>query len=291
MDGFLFSISKLLVVGALLFVPGASERFRAGLKAYQEGRFNEALAEFSEAEKAAGDKASAELLFNQALSALRAGELASLESSAEKSAARGGEKFAPLRDFLLGNSAFARSEKAEAIAKSPEGEPSAFTDAITQAETAKNFWQQAAASRPDWPEARRNVERALLKIEQLKKEKEEADKKKQKDKEQDTDKDKDKEKNKEKDPQEQKDKQDEKDSEPKPDENKDDNKSKPEEKPPEPKKDDSDSKQAKTQAQKVELSPEQLRRLFEKLDEKERQKLALRKAQQQSKKTRVEKDW
>ena len=71
-------------------------------------------------------------------------------------------------EFLRGNVAYARCEIAEAQARTPEAEPFAFDIAIGIGTTARDAWQRAAMSRPDWPEARRNVERALLKLEDLK---------------------------------------------------------------------------------------------------------------------------
>ncbi len=124
----------------------------------------------------AGESAAPELLYNRALAALGAGELRAAEIAAEKAAARGGPEFAALRDFLLGNAAFARSVAASAQAAAPEAEPFAFDLAIAHAEAARRFWQRAALSRADWPEARRNVERVLLQLQDLRGRKEQAEK-------------------------------------------------------------------------------------------------------------------
>lgn len=118
--------------------------------------------------------ASPELLYNQALAALNAGDLTAAEIAAEKAAARGGPRFHALRDFLLGNAAFARCREAELETMRPLAPEAVFDTAMDRAVTAARFWRKAAASRPDWPEARRNVERALLKIEELKNRKEAA---------------------------------------------------------------------------------------------------------------------
>lgn len=124
----------------------------------------------------AGESAAPELLYNRALAALSAGALREAEIAAEKAAARGGPEFAALRDFLLGNAAFARCLAAGGQAAAPEAEPFAFDLGLAHAEAARRFWQRAALSREDWPEARRNVERALLELEGLRKKKEEAEK-------------------------------------------------------------------------------------------------------------------
>jgi hypothetical protein len=154
------------------------------VRAYEEGRFRDALTAFTAAEQAAGDAASGPLLYNRALAALRAGDLRVAESSAEKAAVRGGPELEGLGDFLLGNAAFARAERAKAESALREADPTALARAIAHAATARDAWQRAAASRADWPEARRNVERALLALDDLRKKKEEAEKNRQSKKEQ-----------------------------------------------------------------------------------------------------------
>ncbi len=166
----------------LLLIAG-SYGFSEGVAAYREGRFQESLKAFSEAESAAGHGASAELLYNKALAALGAGNLLEAETAAETAAARGGEEFRALRDFLLGNAAFARCERAEKEADKSNAKVSALDEAIRHAGRAARFWQQAAASRADWPEARRNAERALRKLDDLEKRKEEKRLQKQKEEE------------------------------------------------------------------------------------------------------------
>jgi hypothetical protein len=147
----------------LLLLPGGVDAFQRGTQAYQEGRFKEALQAFDKAERAAGNHASPALLFNKALAALHSGELLVAEYTAEKAAARGGLGYEALRDFLLGNIYFKRCEKVE---------KKAVDQALAHAEQASAFWQAAQMRRPDWPESRRNVERALLKIKELKTKKE-----------------------------------------------------------------------------------------------------------------------
>ncbi len=173
-------VSMTAVIAAARALAPAGDEFAAGLRAYAEGRFADALAAFSAAEEKAGDGAPPELLHDKALAALRAGAFVEAENGTRKAADRGGPEFAALRDFLLGNVAFARCEKAALQAGQVEAEPFAFDSAIALAAAARNSWQRAAASRPDWPEARRNVERALLMMEDLVKRKAEAEKKKPK---------------------------------------------------------------------------------------------------------------
>ena len=108
--------------------------FPEGVRAFREGRFGDALEAFTEAEKALGDRASAALLHNKALAALRAGKLTDAEASAERAAAAGGPELLPFRDFLHGNTAFARCEHAELQASQPEAEPFAYDLAIAYRE-------------------------------------------------------------------------------------------------------------------------------------------------------------
>lgn len=153
-----------------LLLSGCGEAAR-GLAAYREGRFADAQAAFSAAVEAAGEEASAELHYNRGLAALRAGDHRTAEACAEKAAARGEGEIAALADFLAGNAVFAACEVAARQASTPAAEPFAFDVAIAYAGKAAGFWQRAAMSRLDWPEARRNVERALLKAEELKRKK------------------------------------------------------------------------------------------------------------------------
>jgi hypothetical protein len=160
-----------------------SDEFDAGVRAYREGRFAEAVLAFDAAGSSAGENASPEVLFNQALAALGARDLDRVQAAAERAAAQGGAEFAALRDFLQGNVAFVRCERAEEEAKLPGAPPFALDLAITQAGAAREAWMRAATSRADWPEARRNVERALLKLAELERMKQEAEKKKEEERE------------------------------------------------------------------------------------------------------------
>ena len=87
-------------------------------------------------------------------------------------AAEGALREGPVDDFLRGNIAFARCLRAERQASTTAAEPFAWDVALLYGRKARDFWQRAAMTRDDWPAARRNVERALLKLEELQKEKE-----------------------------------------------------------------------------------------------------------------------
>ncbi len=165
----------VLILGlAVLTLNEGSE----GVALYESGRFAEAYGEFVAECEAEGKDASAELLHNRALAALRVGNLSDAEASSERAASAGDEQMRVWADFLRGNAAFARCEMAERQAGTVEAEPFAFEIAIRFGEKARDLWMSAAMSRPDWPEARRNVERVLVKLESLRGRKREAEQKK-----------------------------------------------------------------------------------------------------------------
>lgn len=105
---------------------------------------------------------------NAAWTALAQGDLAAAEQAAEAALRGDAEpRTRGLAHFVRGNVAFARCETLEAESQRP-GAPSTLAErARAYAEDALAAWRQAAVSRDDWPEARRNVERALLRVERL----------------------------------------------------------------------------------------------------------------------------
>jgi tetratricopeptide (TPR) repeat protein len=205
-------------------------------------------------------RAPAAVHFNRALAALQAGALPEAAAAADEAAARGGPEFAALRDFVLGNVAFARAARAEALASLPDVPPTAFDPAIAQAEAARGAWLAAAASRPDWPEARRNVERALVKLEELRRKRQEAADRMRSDR-----------------------------PKPRP-------RPRPEPPPPEPPAPREPERvegrpEPQPEPPRVELTPDQVRRLLETLERKEQEKVALRRARQRAREREVERDW
>ena len=161
----------------LLFVPPGDDPFTTGVRAYRDGRYADALTAFATAEAAAGAAAPPELLHNLALAALRSGDLRRAETAAEALAAHGGAERLGIRDFVFGSTAFQRCVLAAQQAGAVEAEPFAFDVAIALGESARRHWQAAACSRADWPEARRNVERALRKLDELRQQKAAAEQK------------------------------------------------------------------------------------------------------------------
>jgi hypothetical protein len=112
----------------------------------------------------AAEPTAAERGYAEALRALREGRPRDAAAAAEEAAREDAAAFAPRRDFVRGNVAFAASEAAEAEAEKPDAPPDALEVALAHAEDAVAHWGRAASSRDDWPSARRNLERGLLRL-------------------------------------------------------------------------------------------------------------------------------
>ena len=248
----------LLLVGGVLLSAGRDD-VAEGVCAWREDRFPEALAAFKRAEERAGDGAPPELLWNEAMAALAAGRLVEAEIAAEKAAARGGDGFMALRDFLLGNVAYERCRLAAAAAATPGAGPDLLETAIDRGEAAIGFWRRALARRRDWPAARRNVERAERELEELERKKEQAAKGEVK-----------------------KERAPEAVLLPVSPEG--------EEPPEDPGRATTEEAVSPTQ-ETEELSPEQVRRLLGRLEEKEREKRTLRQRERHAAGSAVERDW
>lgn len=235
--------------------------FAEGVRAYRADDFEAAFTAFAAADAEAGETATPELLYDLALAALRAGKLREAEVAAERAAARGGAEFGARRDFLVANVAFTRSAQAKRQATQVEAEPFAFDVAIAHARTALRAWQAAAmAPSPnggDWPEARRNAERALLELDELARLKAAAEKRQA----------------------EKLGGQPEVKLIPVDDGKEPEAPDRPEEEAVQP------------DAQLAELKPDDVRKLLDKLAAKEKEKLAIRRRQQQERHSGVEKDW
>lgn len=163
--------ARTVVVALLLAACG---RAADGKAAYEAGRFDEALRHFSEAERAAP---SPELAFDVALAALRGGDL----DTAESAAARAFETSAHESDvradarFVLGAAAYERCLREMKQAARPESEPFAYDGAERLARRAAAEWAASCVLRGDWPEAARNVERALARAAECRTAKSEAE--------------------------------------------------------------------------------------------------------------------
>lgn len=169
------ALARVVIVAIVALAVAACGDVRDGLRAYDEGRHVDAHRALSAAVDAAGDGAAAELVYDRALAALRAGDIGDAERSVARAAQIGEGDLRAACDFLAGNVAFARCDLAERQASTEEAEPFAFDIAIEQARTARRHWVAAAITRDDWPEARRNVERVDRRIEALRAKKAEAE--------------------------------------------------------------------------------------------------------------------
>jgi hypothetical protein len=240
-----------------------------GLAAYRDGRYADAHRLLSAALRDAGPSASGELAADAALAALRDGAFDEATSAAKDAAARGDADVAGFAEFVRGNAAFAKCDVAEAQAKTPEAEPFAYDLAIRWAAAARDAWIAAAASRGDWPEARRNVERANLRLAALSQAKAEREAQRRR-----TGPPKIRPK-------------------PLPSGGKGDPPADPA--PPQPAPGAQTGKEPKVpggdEAVVTELSPAEVRRLLDRLAEKEREKIALRRAEQEKRRAEAERDW
>jgi hypothetical protein len=249
---------RVLVAALLLAACDATSEGRA---AYRDGRFSDAHAALSR--RATDRGASPELLYDAALAALRAGDHAAADAALSRVPAR--SDVGGLAAFLRGNVAFARCELAMKQAFAVESEPFAFDVAIAHGRTARDAWIAAATLRAQWPEARRNVERALLALDELERRKAEADPKRKKAGRPEVR------------------------LRPAPKKP-----GKPPNKPPDTQSSTEDKSAGKDGSQdkpEAELTPEEIRRLIERLAEKEKERLRARQARRQEKSADVERDW
>jgi hypothetical protein len=150
----------------LLLVP-ACDGAADGADLWRAGRRDEAYALWRRAAERAGARASPALSADLALGAADAGEDDAALRHAAEALAAGGAAYEGVDAFVRGWVAFRRSVAAEAAATPDDAGDEAYQRAVRDAEDALGAWRTAAASRADWPEARRNVERALLRLERL----------------------------------------------------------------------------------------------------------------------------
>lgn len=142
---------KTLLLCTVLLVQGSPEGAGAadGHALFRAGRFAEAQSAFQAALDA--DPEDAEIAWNLALAAWRAGDAQTAEVAAEKAATLSGGRFAPLRDGLLGNLRY------EAARQAVEGDPA---QALESARAARDHFLRGALDDPGNAALKRNLERA-----------------------------------------------------------------------------------------------------------------------------------
>ena len=175
---------KTLLLTTVLWSAFAGGDRERGLQLYKEGKFIEAQAAFAAA--ALEDPESAELQWNLALAAWRAGDLGAAELAADKYSALAKDSKDELHRGMLGAIRFAQAleferQADEAIAAAqgqsmpmdPDADPPAqplplLEKALQKALSARGHFVRGARANPK-PEILRNTERALRKIDELKK--------------------------------------------------------------------------------------------------------------------------
>jgi len=191
---------KILFLSTVLWSAIAGGDRERGLQLYEAGKYAEAQAAFVAA--LADDPESAELQWNLALAAWRAGDLATAELAADKYAANSGDVKEELHRGMLGAVRLAQSTAIEAQAdealaalQSPPTQPPSASaspgsdseepdplgllrEARKKAVSAKTNFVRGVRAKPT-PELLRNTERALRKIEELTKRIEELEKQQQ----------------------------------------------------------------------------------------------------------------
>ena len=175
---------KTLLLTTVLWTAFAGGDRERGVQLYKDGKYPEAQAAFTAA--VVNDPESAELQWNLALAAWRAGDLATAELAAEKYSALAKDAKDELHRGMLGAIRFAealeleqQADTAIAAAQSQPARPDPDADepvqplpllekALQKAVNARNHFVRGARANPK-PEILRNTERALRKIEELKK--------------------------------------------------------------------------------------------------------------------------
>ncbi|MGE3172252.1 MAG: hypothetical protein AB7O97_06460 [Planctomycetota bacterium] len=158
-----------LALAALLLAAGGGDEFARGARAYAAGDFAAAQAAFAAAVAARGSDAPAALHFDLGLAALRAGDLRAAASALAAAQDGGRGDAALLRQvaFAAGHVAFARGERLARLAQQPEAEPFVYERAIEALAAARTHWVEAVLGEGDWPAARRNAERAQQRLDQV----------------------------------------------------------------------------------------------------------------------------
>ncbi|MDA1260232.1 MAG: hypothetical protein O3A20_06370 [Planctomycetota bacterium] len=144
----------------------AGDPLAAGLRAFRAGDARAALAAFDQALARDGETASAALHYDRALAALHCSEWDAAEASAQSALDRGGIAFAARVAFLRGCMAAQRAEAAAVLAAQAGAIPADWDLALARGRSSLDAFALALDQREnDWPEARRNAARVMLRLE------------------------------------------------------------------------------------------------------------------------------
>jgi hypothetical protein len=160
-------VHGLTRVALLALLTTGGDGFAAGKRAFDEGRYEDAEAAFTAAVEELGQAAPAELIFDQALAALAAGDRDLATAALQRAADRGGDSLTRPCEFLRGSLCWARGEQLATVARQPESEPFVIAQALEQVARARAHWVEAALGPTDWPAAARNGERAQRRLDEL----------------------------------------------------------------------------------------------------------------------------
>lgn len=155
---------RVAAAALLVFLLPGCDRTRSGRTAWDAGRLEDARRAFAHEVEDAGSGASQALLFDHALASLATGRWTEADDAAARAMEGDDQGVAGLAAFVRGHVAFERSRLAEVEAARPGADATTAARALADAEDALAFWSEAVLSRSEWPEARRNVERALLRL-------------------------------------------------------------------------------------------------------------------------------
>lgn len=151
-------------IAAIGLASAAGAQRDAARADYRAGRFEAARAAFAAELAEHGAEPPPELRFDLALAALRVQRTAEAESVCRPLLQHAEAVWRARAEFVLGLAAWQRSDRAAAAAQLPDPEPMAWDLAVRATEAAFAHWCRAALLQSDDPAARRNAERAQIRL-------------------------------------------------------------------------------------------------------------------------------
>ena len=163
---------KHLLAACLIAVTAfAGEAWMRGERSFAQRDYAAAAAAFAEAIAEEGDHAPVEWRYDHALASFAGGSLDAAQASAERAAAHGEGALRSKALHLLGSVEWKRAEAVVAMAMQVEAEPFLFEQAIERTARARALWVDAATGDAPEGESVRNAERALLQLQRLREQK------------------------------------------------------------------------------------------------------------------------